>query len=308
MNRANSPPGQEPLGLVAELDGRPATAFVHDADAAPGNRVSEGLSRRFLGGKKSGQTLVPVALAHCVRHLVLRVNSSREPCELRLVEAIARNIRYVDAYSNDHRADFDEGRGIPMIGKFCRASRRTTLLEMDQIRIVPINTVDAAFLDRLAPCIEERFLVSARLDRSLAVPRSSLNSTRGQLFVSTLISKVQRAQPDGEAVALAITDFDLYKTSHRFVFGDADEAQNISVVSINRLRSEFYGETGDPNLLFQRTLKECIHSLGHAFGLKHCYNARCAMYYSHSIFETDNKLPHLCEICDRRVSRTRNER
>jgi archaemetzincin len=156
--------------------------------------------------------------------------------------------------------------------------------------------------------LEERFLASARAERSLVVPRSTLNATRGQLFASTLVAKVQRAHPDSGAVVLAITDFDLYKTSHRFVFGDADDAQSIAVVSIHRLRSEFYGEPADANLLFQRTLKECIHELGHTFGLKHCYNARCAMYYSNSIFETDNKMPHFCEICERRLSRTRNER
>ncbi len=179
---------------------------------------------------------------------------------------------------------------------------------MDKIRIVPINSVDAAFLDRLAACLEERFLAGAGVEPSLTVPRSSLNATRGQLFVATLTSKVLRAHPESDAVLLAITDFDLYKTSHRFVFGDADEAQNATVVSICRLRSEFYGEPGDANLLFQRTLKESIHELGHAFGLKHCYNARCAMYYSNSIFETDNKTPQFCDICDRRLSRARNER
>jgi archaemetzincin len=194
-------------------------------------------------------------------------------------------------------------------GKFCVHSARTMPDEMDsQIRVVPINTVDVAFLDRLATCLEERFLASARVERSLVVPRSTLNSTRGQLFVATLNGKVQRAHPDADAVLLAITDFDLYKTSHRFVFGDADEAQGLAVVSIHRLRSEFYGEPADANLLFQRTLKEAIHELGHTFGLKHCYNARCAMYYSNSIFETDNKMPHFCEICDRRLTRARNER
>jgi archaemetzincin len=179
---------------------------------------------------------------------------------------------------------------------------------MDKIRIVPINNVDATFLDRLGPCLEERFLAGVELERSIAVPRSSLNATRGQLFVSTLTAKVQRMLPEADSVLLAITDFDLYKTSHRFVFGDADEAQNIAVVSVHRLRSEFYGEPADANLLFQRTLKESIHELGHAFGLKHCYNARCAMYLSNSIFETDNKMPHFCEICDRRLGRARNER
>lgn len=193
-------------------------------------------------------------------------------------------------------------------GKFWLGSARSNAYEMEsRIHVVPINTVDVAFLDRLAPCLEERFLAGARVERSLVVPRSTLNSARGQLFVATLTTKVQRAHPDAQAVLLAITDFDLYKTSHRFVFGDADEAQSVAVVSVHRLRSEFYGEPTDDNLLFQRTLKECIHELGHAFGLKHCYNARCAMYYSNSIFETDNKMPHFCEICDRRLSRARNE-
>jgi archaemetzincin len=174
------------------------------------------------------------------------------------------------------------------------------------IRIVPINTVDHVFLDRLAPCLEERFIAGARVERSLVVPRSTLNATRGQLFVSTLIAKVQRAHPKPGGAVLAITDFDLYKTSHRFVFGDADEAQSIAVVSVHRLRSDFYGEPSDFNMLFQRTLKECVHELGHTFGLKHCYNARCAMYYSNSIFETDNKMPHFCEICDHRLARARS--
>jgi archaemetzincin len=181
--------------------------------------------------------------------------------------------------------------------------------EMDsRIRIVPINTVDAAFLDRLALCLEERFLATARLERSLAVPRGALNSSRQQLFLSTLTSKVLRAHPEADGVLLAITDYDLYKTSHRFIFGDADEAQGVAAVSLHRLRSEFYGEEPDVNMLFQRALKESVHELGHAFGLKHCYNGRCAMYYSNSIFETDNKMPHFCEVCDRRIGRARNER
>ena len=79
-------------------------------------------------------------------------------------------------------------------------------------------------------------------------------------------------------------------------------------MSLHRLRSEYYGEESDANTLFQRTLKECVHELGHAFGLRHCYNARCAMYYSNSIFETDNKMSHFCEACDKRISRARNER
>jgi archaemetzincin len=173
------------------------------------------------------------------------------------------------------------------------------------LRIVPINAIDTAFLQRLGLCLEERFLYRTSVERALVVPRSAVNSARGQMFVSTLTTKVLRQYPDDAGLLLAITDFDLYKTSHRFIFGDADEQRRTAIVSLHRLRSDFYGEDPDENVLFQRTLKECVHELGHAVGLKHCYNARCAMYYSNSIFETDNKMSHFCEVCEKR-SRARS--
>jgi archaemetzincin len=192
--------------------------------------------------------------------------------------------------------------------KFSVHRRRSLSYKMEPcIRIVPINAVDGAFLDRLALCVEERFLYAVRLERALTVSRTALNTTRQQLFLTTLTAKVRRAFPEnGGGLMLAVTEYDLYKTSHRFIFGDADEQQAIAAISLHRLRPEFYGEEADENLLFQRTLKESVHELGHALGLKHCYNARCAMYYSNSIFESDNKMSHFCEICDKRLSRARN--
>jgi archaemetzincin len=173
------------------------------------------------------------------------------------------------------------------------------------VSIVPINSLDASFLTRLALCLEERFLFSCQVERVVRIPRTTLNSVRGQLFFNTLVSKVLGATPQAEGLRLAITDYDLYKTSHQFVFGDASEEHRIAAVSLHRLRSDFYGEASDPNLLFQRTLKESVHDLGHALGLKHCFNPRCAMYFSNSIFEADNKLSHFCENCEKKARANR---
>ena len=170
-----------------------------------------------------------------------------------------------------------------------------------QISIVPVNTFEAQFVERLALCLEERFLLSCVVERTLRVPRTTLNSVRKQMFFNTLQSRVALAPVAENAIRLALTDFDLYKTSHQFVFGDASEEHRIAIVSTHRLRSDFYGERHDANLLFQRTLKEAVHDLGHALGLKHCFNARCAMYFSNSIYDTDNKLSHFCESCERKV-------
>ena len=178
---------------------------------------------------------------------------------------------------------------------------------MGLICIVPINAVDAAFMERLALCLEERFLFACRVESTLRIPRTALNSVRKQMFLNTLVARVAASPAPEDALRLAITDYDLYKTSHQFIFGEGNEEHRVAVVSTHRLRSEFYGERGDPNALFQRTLKESVHDLGHALGLKHCFNARCAMYYSSSIYDTDNKLAHFCDVCEKKV-RTSAER
>ena len=176
---------------------------------------------------------------------------------------------------------------------------------MGQISIVPINAIDSDFLERLALCLEERFLFTCTVERTLRLPRATLNNVRKQLFLNTLVARVAALTPAIDGLRLAVTDYDLYKTSHQFVFGDASEEQRVVVVSLHRLRSDFYGERGDANLLFQRTLKESVHDIGHALGLKHCFNSRCAMYFSNSIFDTDNKLSHFCDNCEKRVRANR---
>ena len=177
---------------------------------------------------------------------------------------------------------------------------------MREISIVPINAIDAGLLTRLALCLEERFLATAVVRATLAVPKSALNSARGQLFFGSLVGRLSAAYETREDLVLGITEFDLYKTSHQFVFGSSTEAQRCAVVSLHRLRPAFYGDPADDNALFQRLLKESVHEIGHALGLKHCYNARCAMYYSNSVFDTDNKYSHFCETCERRSRANRS--
>jgi len=171
---------------------------------------------------------------------------------------------------------------------------------MSVISVVPVNSIDHQLLTRLALCLEERFLASCVVRASLAIPKSALNSVRKQLFFGSVASKLAARSDRGEGVILGITEYDLYKTSHHFIFGSASESHQCAVVSLHRLRPEFYGEPADENQLFQRLLKESVHEIGHAMGLKHCYNARCPMYYSNSVFDTDNKFSNFCEACEKR--------
>jgi archaemetzincin len=171
---------------------------------------------------------------------------------------------------------------------------------MSVISVVPVNTIDPQLLTRLALCLEERFLASCIVRASLTLPKSALNSVRKQLFFGSIAAKLAGANDDAESVVLGVTEYDLYKTSHHFIFGSASESHRTAVVSLHRLRAEFYGEPADENQLFQRLLKEAVHEIGHSLGMKHCYNARCPMYYSNSVFDTDNKYSNFCEACEKR--------
>jgi archaemetzincin len=186
-----------------------------------------------------------------------------------------------------------------------RFSGREKGFDVGELRIVPVNSVQPAMLARLALCLEERFLLSAHVERTLRIPPSAVNSARGQLFVNTVVSKTAAAHPGFGGLVLAVTDFDLYKTSQQFIFGDASEERGVAVVSTHRLRADFYGGGGDENVLFQRLLKEAVHEIGHLTGLRHCHSSRCAMYRSASIFDADAKLAHFCDNCEKRSRASR---
>src|SRR5438270_790124 len=104
-------------------------------------------------------------------------------------------------------------------GDFAGASKETAPEMEMQLRIVPVNGIDPAFLSRLGLCLAERFLYDVVVERSLSLSRSCLNSTRKQLFLPTLTTKLLREYGGEGGLLLGITDFDLYKTSQRFVFG-----------------------------------------------------------------------------------------
>jgi predicted Zn-dependent protease len=171
----------------------------------------------------------------------------------------------------------------------------------EPISIVPVNTIDADFVTRLGLCLEERFLAPFMVRAPVRIQKHILNGVRGQLFTGALATHVAAKYPPGDGYVLTITDYDLYKTSARYIFGEGDPTTRIALVSRHRLTPEFYGESADDNVLFQRTLKESVRALGRALGLRNCHNQRCVMHHADSIFETDNRLSNLCDACEKKI-------
>ena len=121
---------------------------------------------------------------------------------------------------------------------------------------------------------------------------------RNQYHSTTIL---QAMQPLAEARArlLAVTSLDLYVPVLTFVFGEAQLSGSCAVVSLHRLREEFYGLPRRAELMRERLLKEAVHELGHTFGLRHCDDWRCVMTSSHGVERLDVKNAGFCAPCRR---------
>ncbi len=125
------------------------------------------------------------------------------------------------------------------------------------------------------------------------------NPERKQYLSSELLGSLQKSQEDERLVG--ITEVDLYVPRLNFVFGEANVLSGTAIVSLCRLRQEYYGLAPDEALFLERATKEVVHELGHTFGLGHCPNSKCVMHFSNSLADTDFKGANFCSKCRPRI-------
>jgi len=133
----------------------------------------------------------------------------------------------------------------------------------------------------------------------LAVPQNAFDRRRNQYISSMILSDVRSyaGRKTGLDRVLGLVDVDVYAYGLNYVFGEAYSPGEAGLVSIWRLRPQFYGEATDDKALMERTIKEAVHELGHTLGLQHCLKNRCVMHFSNSIFDTDKKQRFFCDQC-----------
>ncbi|NVM04403.1 MAG: archaemetzincin family Zn-dependent metalloprotease [Candidatus Helarchaeota archaeon] len=163
--------------------------------------------------------------------------------------------------------------------------------------IVPLGNVEKDVLLFLTKELFDIFRIEFKISPPLDIPKSSYNSKRAQYYSSILLSYLKRSAGTKFDLILGVIDEDLYVPQLNFVFGEAELNGNAAIISLTRLRQEFYGLPGNKNTFYQRTIKEAVHELGHVFGLHHCRNPGCVMFFSNSLFDTDRKEKHFCKNC-----------
>lgn len=162
--------------------------------------------------------------------------------------------------------------------------------------LVPLEQIDQQILEKLRNCLAEIFPVHVQISNPLALPKGAYNPKRNQYNSSAILSYLLSQIEEYDRL-LAVTNLDLFTHGLNFVFGEADIIHRIVIISVIRLRQEFYDLHEDSALFFNRTLKEAVHELGHTYGMTHCPNSKCVMHFSNSLLDTDKKNYKFCENC-----------
>ena len=168
---------------------------------------------------------------------------------------------------------------------------------MNLVHLLPVGTIDQSLLENLRADLPKSLRVECEIHPLRLDPASCYHAERQQFNSSELLQRMRQLVRAKDWRLLAITDVDLYIPILKYVFGEAQMGGPCAIVSIFRLRQEFYGLPEDQRLLQERLLKESVHELGHTLDLRHCDDYRCAMASSHAVEWIDLREGSWCEAC-----------
>lgn len=167
-----------------------------------------------------------------------------------------------------------------------------------KITLVSVGKVEKKIKEALIQPLEEEFQCPVDTRKGLDIPSQAFSEERKQYLAPSFLNKLRFSfHPEGEEKVLGITGVDLYVPQLNFVFGQAEFGGHFALISLERLHPCFYGEPEDEKLFQKRAEKEAVHELGHAFGLEHCSEPECVMYFSNSLRDTDRKSHSFCQRC-----------
>jgi archaemetzincin len=162
------------------------------------------------------------------------------------------------------------------------------MIDKPPIALAPVGDTSPATLAEIGPILAQSLNVKVVVAARIPLISSAFNTDRRQYHSTQILDVLARAkQPEWERL-LGVVDVDLYVPELNFVFGEADAGLGVAVFSLARLRPSRSSEQAHAVFL-TRAATEAIHELGHTYGLGHCHDRHCVMWFSNTLAESDRK-------------------
>ena len=98
-------------------------------------------------------------------------------------------------------------------------------------------------------------------------PWYAYDTARSQYSSTLILRDALERRPARATKLLVLTERDLFIPMLSFVYGQAQLDGAVALMSLARLRQEFYGLPANRALFLWRVRKEALHEIGHAYGL-----------------------------------------
>jgi len=182
---------------------------------------------------------------------------------------------------------------------------------LNPIYLTSVGDSDQQVLAGVETCLAHYFAFDIRRFDPFPDPGYAYDPKAGQYSSSLIVKELVRKCPADAVRLFAVTEKDLFIPMLTFVFGQAQLGGLVAIISLARLRQEFYHLPPNGALLAARSMKEALHEVGHTFGLIHCPDRACTMSLAINIQQLDRRGTAFCRSCEvsirEQVSMVRSE-
>lgn len=174
-------------------------------------------------------------------------------------------------------------------------SERQTSVQ--SILFLTIGAFPSAVVEDLIGRVSRKVSVPCRLGAPPIKGATPMLGDREQVDADELLRKLEKRHVEPGTLLVGMTMRDLGVKIFTFVFGQARRNGFAALVSMARLRPEFYGLPADPELTARRAVAEIFHELGHILGLMHCTDFNCIMHFATNVETIDLRGNDFCSTC-----------
>jgi archaemetzincin len=165
------------------------------------------------------------------------------------------------------------------------------------VRFLSIGAFPRAIAEELAARVSRRIFIPCSLITSPFKDKPPLLPDREQVDADALLKRLEQEPIEPGELLLGITMWDMGIKIFTFVFGQARRNGQAALVSLARLRPEYYGLPPDRELMMRRGVAEIVHEIGHVMGLAHCADFGCIMHFANNAETIDLRGMTFCPNC-----------